>query len=234
MKKFELKTCQANIFPQDSIDFEIVRFKKHPNKRGKIPKGRELIRAVFSNMHTKQILQSKWNLYCRHLLVLSWGWAALAPHPSKFHASLWTWLIGNGAFLLPCLPEGFRNSSQSKSLHGKEEINCPVSLPLPHVLFLCKTVWANVQCWYLCLIAIVSLTGIILSKALHTFYVPAFLQRRWHSLQTSASVIMFPLSSLQQQENHFPLYFFLTVSQGFMCFYAHDHGDICISLTAHH
>lgn len=59
MKKFELKTCQANTFPQDSIDFEIVRFKKHPNKQGKIPKGRELIRAVFSNMHTKQILQSK-------------------------------------------------------------------------------------------------------------------------------------------------------------------------------
>lgn len=38
-------------------------------------------------------------------------------------------------------------------------------------------------------------------------YVPAFSWRYWRSLQTSASVIRFPLSSLQHQESHF-LYFF--------------------------
>lgn len=85
-----------------------------------------------------------------------------------------------------------------------------------NALFLWKTVWADVQCWYFCLIAIVPLIGIILSKALPKFYVPAFLQRCWHSLQTSASVIIFPLSSLQHQENNFPLYFF---SHGFSRLY---------------
>lgn len=50
--------------------------------------------------------------------------------------------------------------------------------------------------------------GTIFSKALPKFYVPAFLERCWHSLQTSASVIMFPLSSLQHQESHFLLHFF--------------------------
>lgn len=61
--------------------------KKKCTKQAKIPKGKELITTVFSNMHTKQLLKSKLNLYCIHFPFLSRDWTSLDPHSFKFHAS---------------------------------------------------------------------------------------------------------------------------------------------------
>lgn len=80
--------------------------------------------------------------------------------------------------------------------------------------------------------------GTIFSKALPKFYVPAFLERCWHSLQTSASVIMFPLSSLQHQENHFLLHFFSHCFSRFYLFlcsqsWGYMHYSYCTLLELH-
>lgn len=86
-------------------------------------------------MHTKQLLKSKWNLYCIHFLFLSRDWASLAPHSSKFHASplnpaYWKCLL---SFFPPsCLTVGFWNSNQSNSLHGRKENYCPAFLSPLH------------------------------------------------------------------------------------------------------
>lgn len=86
-RNWSLKPVKPTPSPRIKLTLKTYAPKKYPNKQEKIPKGKELISTAFSNMRTKQLLKSKWNLYWICFLFLSWDSASLAPHSSKFHAS---------------------------------------------------------------------------------------------------------------------------------------------------